>query len=115
MHHEKEKKNIWLSPFLKSIRHDFCFYHQKKNPEDILKQSRERGKLVQKGEHARMNDIQGSVGISFLNDAGYIDLAGTCRGEGGLVPIKGKKGLDRQLCTHLARSFQYSHCSLPES
>jgi hypothetical protein len=41
----------------------------------------ERDRLVQKGEHAGMDDIQGSVGISFFNDARDIDFTGTCEGE----------------------------------
>lgn len=78
------------------------------------------GRLVQEGEHARMDDIQGTVGVSFFNDAGDIDFTCTCEGERKiqLASIKGTKGRargrgsgDQQLFTHLARSSRYSRCS----
>lgn len=94
-----------------------------KNPMDILNNNdfllnANVGRLVQEGEHARMDDIQGTVGVSFFNDAGDIDFTCTCEGERKiqLAPVKDTKvggwgSGDQQLFTHLARSSRYSRCS----
>lgn len=39
------------------------------------------GPLIQKGEHAGVDDIESAVGIALFDDAGDVDFTGTCEGE----------------------------------
>jgi hypothetical protein len=81
---------------------------------------------VQESEHAGVNDIKSAVGIALLDDAGDVDFTRTCRGGRGEKVSLNNSGIpdihqhqdavsvSDQIKTHLAKSSQYSHCSLQE-
>lgn len=49
------------------------------------------GPLIQKGEHAGVDDVESAVGIALFNDAGDVDFTGTCENEDTLVSFLSSK------------------------